>query len=72
MDKRDRIYPGCCSSGQCAGGGDDCKTCPYREHKEDFDKWRSERKAIRPSVTWSPTVWRATVDENGIPYEEEK
>lgn len=56
-----RMYPQCCTSAFCGGGGEDCLTCRFADQKNKFDEWATDNKAIQPDMIWSPSLYQATV-----------
>lgn len=54
-----RKYPGNCTSAFCGRG--DCTGCKWLAEKQEFDRWRDEKKAVKEDPIWSPLFWTATV-----------
>lgn len=53
-----RIYPICCTSAYCGGGGEDCKTCPNGPALQEFKDWVQKTGAKCADEIWSPLVYR--------------
>jgi hypothetical protein len=56
MDTK-RIYPTCCTSLYCGGGGDDCKTCSNGPVLAEFNAWVAKTGAQPADPIWSPLVY---------------
>jgi len=61
MKKETRIYPICCTSAYCGGGGDDCLTCRNKKELDSFNEWVERKQAICPDKIWSPLFYEATI-----------
>lgn len=61
-NKETRVYPVCCQSASCGASGADCnEKCQFWRVLQEFNRWKSEHKAIRESEVWNPTVYTATI-----------
>ena len=56
-----RIYPMCCTSAYCGGGGDDCLTCQFKGELDSFNEWVERKQAICPDEIWCPLFYEATI-----------
>ena len=54
-----RLYPTCCISAFCGGGGDDCKTCRNGPILAEFKAWVEKTGATVDDPIWSPRIYTA-------------
>ena len=57
----ERWAPFACRSAQCADPTA-CDSCAGKPAKDAFNEWKERTRAVRPDTTWSPGMWRATVE----------